>query len=532
MIGFIILILGLLMVLSDGHVRKRNVPVSRNYDIPIRKVKYNKFYSNKKSKKLNINTEILSAEYQSIKIPKKFEHIPPANYETPILPHQKQNVELVRVITPKLKTLVIGLGGLGGHAVTYLRKHSSYKFDTCAVDTNSKDLFSTESTFRILLGKNELKGLGTGIAPEISAKLARNALPELEAFIRQHAYEQIIAIAGGGGGTGSGALPVISQYAKQYSMLFIPCLTMPFDFEGNKKSAIANATMKSMQDIYPDTFVAHQQPMLKQYPEAKFKDALTETIFVIQQYIEKNLTDISANEKTTKIKSVVKKEVSNPLVKPVIKSIKSKTIHNDLSNILTKDELELITRHKLSINDFFDSRGMSKKDRDSYAEVYGKGYCIGITCKKDDCRLKTSSYHCIQCNRSAIAHKKRHYETGYVYIQGSISKKLIKIGVAKDITERNKSLNFNGYAYAGSDDWKILYSVWTENKGEIEHKAQQKLQLYQDAIPYNKGLKEQVAREVFRCSYSTAKAALDESLKGKSFKEEKLPVDNIDKYEF
>lgn len=496
---------------------KKKKATSRNYNIPL------------------VSKQITPKENQakpSTIISTLSNPIPPKDHEPPVLPHQKHIAETARTIIPAIKTLVIGIGGLGGHAVTYLHQNSPYKFDTCAVDTNAKDLYSTESKFRILLGKNELKGLGTGIEPKISAKLTRNALPELEVFIKQHGYEKIFAIAGGGGGTGSGALPVISEYAKQNSLRFIPCLTMPFNFEGNKKYNIAWKTLETMQDIYPEVFIAHQEFMLKEYPEAKFKDALTETLFVIQQYIEKNLADISANEKTTKIKAAVKKEVGNIIAKPASKSTKSKTIRNDLESIHTKEELEFITKHKLTIDDCFNASGMSKDDRQLYAKEHGKKYYIGSYCEKGSHRLRTPSGHCIQCNLSAIAYSGRHSQTGYVYIQGSISQKLIKIGVTSSIKERNKSLNIKGYSYANSEDWEELYSVKTDNIGEIEHKAQKKLTPYKQDITYNRGDKEQKAQEVFRCPYSIAKAALDEALKGKPVREEKTLTDNLDKYEF
>lgn len=210
-----------------------------------------------------------------------------------ILPQfrEKNSDVIAGSIALAVKTLVIGLGGLGGSAVTYLRQHSPYKFDTCVIDTNAKDLASTSAAFRILLGKNELRGLGTGIAPDISARLTHNALPELEAFIKRHGYELVITIAGGGGGTGSGALPVIAEYAKQQGLRFMPCLTMPFEFEGKKKMSIADTVQAMVLESCPNVLIVPQQPLLKEYPEARFKDALEVALFEIERHISHQMSD-------------------------------------------------------------------------------------------------------------------------------------------------------------------------------------------------------------------------------------------------
>jgi len=215
----------------------------------------------------------------------------PARAKIILLPHQKHRRAAKQEKASPVKTLVIGLGGLGGHALTYLRSHSYYKLDTCAVDTNAKDLKHTAALFRILLGKHELKGLGTGIEPSISATLMQDNLPELEGFIELHGYQKIIVVAGAGGGTGSGVLPVILEFLRQKNLGVLPVITMPFDFEGKRKLAIADTMQAMLQESYPGTPVIHQQHLLRDYPQAGFKDALDQSLFEIMQGIE-NALDI------------------------------------------------------------------------------------------------------------------------------------------------------------------------------------------------------------------------------------------------
>lgn len=189
----------------------------------------------------------------------------------------------------KGRTLIIGIGGLGGHAVSYFRKNSRYQVHLCSIDTNAKDLLNTQATYRILLGKDELVGLGTGINPEKSSELTQAILPEFEQFLELHQYDRVVVIAGAGGGTGSGAIPVIAKFLQQRNVASNLCLTIPFNFEGKKKIRIAHNTLQTLYDSKLDAFTVDLQEILNESPYASFKQALDSSLHRIMQEIESHI---------------------------------------------------------------------------------------------------------------------------------------------------------------------------------------------------------------------------------------------------
>ena len=183
---------------------------------------------------------------------------------------------------------------------------------------------------------------------------------------------------------------------------------------------------------------------------------------------------------------------------------------------LTKEELSFLSEHGLSAHDVLDARGMSSDVREQKAKELGKILIIGNkACTRAGHRLRTRKGHCFQCDTSKIAYQKRYSSDGYVYIAGSLRKRLIKIGGTGSIHNREASLNND--SYAGAYDWKILLYVEVKNFGQIEREVQNLLAKYAVQISYKKLVvsgfyKPQWASEVFECSFGVAKNALDQVL--------------------
>jgi hypothetical protein len=104
-------------------------------------------------------------------------------------------------------------------------------------------------------------------------------------------------------------------------------------------------------------------------------------------------------------------------------------------------------------------------------------------------------------------YRDRHYAPGYVYIAGSLSGRVIKIGTTVNIgrPQQNKLRNLK---YGGLDDWVLLYYVWVDEGGNIEHAARRKLQPYKTMRMYYKDGSRQKAREILQCSFSMAQKTL------------------------
>jgi hypothetical protein len=107
-------------------------------------------------------------------------------------------------------------------------------------------------------------------------------------------------------------------------------------------------------------------------------------------------------------------------------------------------------------------------------------------------------------------YRDRYYAPGYVYIAGSMSGRVLKIGTTKNIRRQGKRLQ--NLAYGSLDDWVLLYSVWVDEAGRIEHDARRRLRRYQTLRMYMKDGSWQKGREIVECSFSMALEALFDSI--------------------
>jgi predicted GIY-YIG superfamily endonuclease len=101
----------------------------------------------------------------------------------------------------------------------------------------------------------------------------------------------------------------------------------------------------------------------------------------------------------------------------------------------------------------------------------------------------------------------RYYEPGYVYIAGSLGGRVLKIGTTVNIGRRLET-KLRGQGYGNLDDWKLLFYVWVQQGGNIEHAARRQLQHCKTMRMYRKDGSMQKGREIVRCSYSLAEAAI------------------------
>jgi hypothetical protein len=157
----------------------------------------------------------------------------------------------------------------------------------------------------------------------------------------------------------------------------------------------------------------------------------------------------------------------------------------------------------------FDATGLRRKEWQSQMEQLGLRFAHGVgPCAKGNHTLRTLGGNCMQCDPATIAFANRHYDEGFVYIAYSLEKILLKVGVAKSVQSRNKSLN--NLAYAGANDWKTLQSVKVRRAGEIEFAIHSDLAKHNLAEKYLRNGELVVCREVFRCDIHTASVSFEE----------------------
>ena len=134
----------------------------------------------------------------------------------------------IRELKPRI--LVLGVGGAGGNAINEMIDAGLQGVEFIAVNTDAQDLKLSKAHTKIQIGLNLTKGLGAGAKIDIGQAAADESLNEIINCLQ--GANMVFIAAGMGGGTGTGAAPVIAQMAKSLDILTVGIVTMPFQFEG------------------------------------------------------------------------------------------------------------------------------------------------------------------------------------------------------------------------------------------------------------------------------------------------------------
>ena len=139
---------------------------------------------------------------------------------------------------------VIGVGGAGGNAITHMVNSGLTGVTFIAANTDAQDLREAKADIRIQLGEELTRGLGAGANPEIG----RQAAEETKDHIRSelNGADMVFIAAGMGGGTGTGAAPVVAEIAKELGILTVAVVSRPFSMEGRKRDAAASQGLKQL----------------------------------------------------------------------------------------------------------------------------------------------------------------------------------------------------------------------------------------------------------------------------------------------
>ncbi|MEB6264967.1 cell division protein FtsZ [Staphylococcus haemolyticus] len=140
---------------------------------------------------------------------------------------------------------VIGVGGGGNNAVNRMIDHGMDNVEFIAINTDGQALNLSKAESKIQIGEKLTRGLGAGANPEIGKKAAEESREQIEDAIQ--GADMVFVTAGMGGGTGTGAAPVVAKIAKEMGALTVGVVTRPFGFEGRKRSTQAAAGVESMK---------------------------------------------------------------------------------------------------------------------------------------------------------------------------------------------------------------------------------------------------------------------------------------------
>ncbi|NCA67298.1 MAG: cell division protein FtsZ [Clostridia bacterium] len=163
------------------------------------------------------------------------------------------------------KILVIGVGGGGNNAVNRMIDAGINSAEFLAVNTDKQALFTSKSRHKMQIGEKLTRGLGAGADPDIGRKAAEESRESIEELLE--GVNLLFITAGMGGGTGTGAAPVIASIAKEKNILTVAVVTKPFKFEGSRRMANAEAGIKELRKYVDTLLVIPNEKLLSVVPK-------------------------------------------------------------------------------------------------------------------------------------------------------------------------------------------------------------------------------------------------------------------------
>lgn len=158
----------------------------------------------------------------------------------------KRAQEIMPEITPVALIKVIGVGGGGGNALNRMIKANLRGIEFIAVNTDAQALYHNEAPIKINIGKATTRGLGAGSNPDVGRQAAEESSEELRQALE--GADMVFITYGMGGGTGTGAGPVIAEVAKEMGILTVGVVTRPFSFEGHRRRTQSDEGLENLKN--------------------------------------------------------------------------------------------------------------------------------------------------------------------------------------------------------------------------------------------------------------------------------------------
>ena len=192
-------------------------------------------------------------------------------------------------ITPDIEAFarikVLGVGGSGGNAVNHMITSKVRGVDFISINTDSQDLHRSLAKKRINIGKNLTRGLGTGMNSDLGKRAVEETKDEIQETVK--GADMVFVTCGLGGGTGSGASPVVARTAKELGCLTVAVVTKPFYFEGRQRSRIAEAALEDLRKEVDAIIVIPNDRLLSAIgKETTVKNAFVMCDEILRQAVE------------------------------------------------------------------------------------------------------------------------------------------------------------------------------------------------------------------------------------------------------
>ncbi len=193
--------------------------------------------------------------------------------------------ELVETVSQQAVIKVIGVGGGGGNAIEHMLTADFNSVDFINANTDAQVLSRSNANTVLQIGEKLTKGLGAGADPEVGRQAAIDDRDRIESVI--DGADMVFITAGMGGGTGTGAAPVVAEISREKGALTVAVITRPFPFEGSKRHAVADAGIKELQDQVDSLIIIpNEKVMAVMGHEATLVDAFNKANEVLQNAVQ------------------------------------------------------------------------------------------------------------------------------------------------------------------------------------------------------------------------------------------------------
>ncbi len=298
---------------------------------------------------------------------------PVEGIKTPRMISKTRNVdeELLEILEKKRTAIkVIGVGGGGGNSITRMSEVGITGAELVAINTDAQDLLCTMSDKKFLIGKEITGGLGAGADPSVGREAAKESESEIKQFFQ--GADMVFITCGLGGGTGTGAAPVIADIAKKVGCLTVAVITLPFSIEGKQRMENAMDGLELLENAVDTLIVIPNDKLLEIAPDlplhTAFKVAdeiLTNAVKGIAEMVTKpglinlDFADIKAvmrgggvamigvgeSDSENRAVEAVEKAINNPLLDVEVSGAKGALINVVGGPSMTLEESRLVVEN-------------------------------------------------------------------------------------------------------------------------------------------------------------------------------------------
>ena len=184
----------------------------------------------------------------------------------------------IRINAPKNKSSiikVIGVGGGGNNALQHMYERGIHGVDFIVLNTDAQALDEHSVSNKVQLGTRRTEGLGAGADPEVGEKAAIESMDEIREALGSNT-KMVFITAGMGGGTGTGAAPIVAQVAKELGILTVAIVTLPFDFEGKRRLEQAYSGLEKLRENVDSLIIINNDRLAEQYPDLDYEEAFSQ----------------------------------------------------------------------------------------------------------------------------------------------------------------------------------------------------------------------------------------------------------------